>query len=85
MRKSEAIELMQFLADGYKALTDCANPDPNNIKLMQACQMAVHALEQYTNCNNCIHKVKIEKMYGCDTWDCDYEQKEVDDEISGNS
>ena len=44
---NEAIKEMRFLFNGYKDLTRCSNPSKANIKLMQACELAIIALEEY--------------------------------------
>ena len=45
--KEEALKEMRFIFEGYRSLNDCSNPSPKNIKLMQAVEMAIIALEQY--------------------------------------
>ena len=45
--KEEALKEMRFIFEGYKDMTSCSNPSKENIKLMQAVEMAIIALEQY--------------------------------------
>lgn len=65
--KEEALKEMRFLFNGYKDITSCSNPSKENIKLMQAVEMAIIALEQYQEdksrpqtigCFNCKHEDK---------------------------
>lgn len=51
--KEEAIKEMRFLFKGYRSLTNCSNPSKANIKLMQACELAIIALEQYQEETTC--------------------------------
>lgn len=44
--KEEALKEMRFLFNGYKDMTSCSNPSKANIKLMQAVEMAIIALEE---------------------------------------
>lgn len=44
--KEEALKEMRFLFNGYKDITNCSNPSKANIRLMQACEFAIIAIEE---------------------------------------
>ena len=44
--QTQAIKEMEFLVAGYTDLTDCGNPSKENLRLKEACKMAVVALKE---------------------------------------
>ena len=64
--KEEALKEMRFIFEGYKDMTSCSNPSKENIKLMQAVEMAIIALEEEEG------EWEEIKLFGRDAYRCPF-------------
>lgn len=65
MKTKEAIKLIQEIEEDGRNVTS---------KHIEALVFAIKALMAYRDCKHCIHKIKVNHMYGCEVGVCEFEE-----------
>lgn len=66
--------------EAAKILKDQVNGIPSDVwdedceKFSEAVNLAIRALNAYRDCKHCIHKIKVNNMYGCEVGVCEFEE-----------